>query len=90
MLGCAALTPCTCAVCAVQRHHRSRRQLFAGWRLVCQRAALLRMAVTRLMRRTLAGAFQAWRCITRVKQQRRSLLLVSDEGTVRFLKPTWA
>lgn len=61
----------------VQRHHRSLRQLFASWQLVCHRSGLLRIAQSRLARRTLAAAFSSWRDVVQVKLRRISLLHVS-------------
>jgi hypothetical protein len=62
--------------CVLQRHHRSRRQLFAAWRLVCHQSALLRMAKGRAARRTLANSFMGWRDVTSIKNRRRHLLQV--------------
>jgi len=64
--------------CALQRHHRSTRQIFAGWRLVCHRSALLRMALGRLQERTLSAAFMAWKYVAAMIHKRRSLLNVSN------------
>jgi hypothetical protein len=63
----------------MQRHHHSKRQLFASWRLVCHHSSLLRMAEGRLRRRTLAATFLSWRHIAALKHRRRSLLTVSVE-----------
>jgi hypothetical protein len=62
--------------CALQRHHRSRRQLFAAWRLVRHQSALLRMAQDRAAWRTLAKSFSGWRDVARIKNRRRHLLQV--------------
>lgn len=65
------------ALPCLQRRHHSKRQLFAGWRLVCHRSALLQMALGRLAQRTLAVTFLSWRGIASLKHRRRSLLHVS-------------
>lgn len=71
------LSVCVYALLCLQRRHHSKRQLFAGWRLVCHRSALLQMALGRLAQRTLAVSFLSWRGIASVKHRRRSLLHVS-------------
>lgn len=68
-------------LCILQRHHHSKRQLFAAWRLVCHQANLLRIAQDRLRRRTLAATFMSWRHLAFIKNRRRSLLQVRARGS---------
>jgi hypothetical protein len=62
---------------APQRHHHSKRQLFAAWRLRCHQSSLLQIALGRLRRRVLAASFLGWQRITMIKHRRQSLLNVS-------------
>jgi hypothetical protein len=61
----------------LQRQQQTMRQVVGAWQLQVYRAELLRHALARLLHKTLAEAFGAWRELALQQMRRRSLLHVS-------------
>lgn len=68
--------------CCLQRQQQTMRQVLAAWQLQCRRMRLLQHALARLMHRSLAEAFGAWRQAALLRARRRSLLHVGSRLAV--------
>jgi hypothetical protein len=64
----------------LQRQQQTMRQVVGAWQLQVYRAELLRHALARLLHKTLAEVFGAWRELALQQMRRRSLLHVSDDS----------